>query len=375
MTDLAERTSGLKVVEQTTPSSTPGHAPPGRIPPATPHVTPPWPPRAKVVVAVLLVAAVLGAIGTVVGFMQDDNPTVTEQEYETTIETLTAERSALVAQTTELQATIDTLTTERDGLAAQVTGFDATIDTLTTERDDLAAQIAAQDATIDTLTAELDGIATQVVWLDATIVTRTGQRDELAARVTELDATIDTLTTERDGLVVDVVDLESDLAAQTQLTVTAVAERNALATLFPITFDASLEGVDLVGTYDVELTKAYCDGLTTCATVPSVDELTIRETPEGYLELVIDDFVTAGMFRVDGALYAIADSTTAVSACAGTARVARVAVTVYAHGMTLADDGTQQVTDLGASLTVQAPATASCPAGLAFYGAQITPQA
>jgi hypothetical protein len=172
-----------------------------------------------------------------------------------------------------------------------------------------------------------------------------------------------------------VVDLESDLAAQTQLTVTAVAERNALATLFPITFDASLEGVDLAGTYDVELTKAYCDGFTTCAALPSIDELTIRETPAGYLELVIDDFVTAGMFRVDGALYAIADSTTAVNACAATPRVARVAVTVYAHGMTLADDGTQQVTDLGASLTVQAPATAGCPAGLAFYGAQVAPQA
>jgi cell division protein FtsB len=327
------------------------------------------------VVAVLLVAAMLGAIGTVVGFMRDDNPTVTEQEYRTTIETLTAERSDLVARTTELQATIDSVTTERDGLAAQVTGFDATIDSLTTERDGLAAQVTGFDATVDTLTADLDGITTRVAWLDATIATRTGQRDELAAQVSELDATIDTLTTERDGLVADVVDLESDLAAQTQLTVTAVAERNALAKLFPITFDASLEGVDLVGTYDVELTKAYCEGFATCATLPSVDELTVRKTPQGYLELVIDDFVTAGMFRVDGALYAIADSATAVGACAGTPRVARVAATVYAHGMTVADDGTQQVADLGASLTVQAPATAGCPAGLAFYGAQVTPQA
>ena len=374
MTDLAERTSGLKVAEQTTPSSTPGYAPPGRVPPTTPHVTPSWPPRAKAVVAILLVAAVLGAIGTVIGFMQDDGPTATEQELQATIETLTTERSELVAEATELQATIDSLTTERDQFAAQVTELDATIDSLTVERDQFAAQVTEQDATIDTLTADLDGVATEVVWLDATIVTRTDQRDDLAAQVTELDATIATLTSERDDLVTSVVDLESDLAAQTQLTVTAAAERNALAQLFPITFDASLEGVDLVGTYDVELTKAYCEGFTTCTTPPSVDELTIRKTPEGYLELVIDDFVTAGMFRVDGALYAIADSTTAVSACAGTARVARVAVTLYAHGMNVADDGTQQVTDLGASLTVQAPATASCPAGLAFYGAQVTPQ-
>jgi hypothetical protein len=171
-----------------------------------------------------------------------------------------------------------------------------------------------------------------------------------------------------------VADLESDLAAQTRLTTTALAERTALENLFPIEFDVSIQDVDLVGTYDVELTKAYCDGFTTCATLPAVDELTIRRMPEGYLEMVIDDYVTAGMFRVDGALYAIADSTTAVAGCAGTARVARVAATLYAHGLTVADDGTPQVTDLGASLTVQAPATADCPAGLAFYGAQIVPQ-
>lgn len=353
MTDLAERTTGLDVVEETTPSSIPGHAPPGRMPPSTPHVTPPWPPRAKAVVAILLVAAVLGAIGTVIGFTRDDNTTVNEQQYESTIETLTAERSDLVAEATELQATIDTLTVERDAAAAQVAELDATIGTLNVERDATVAQVTELEATVDTLTADRDGFAAEVASLEATIATRTGQRDDLVVQVT---------------------DLESDLAAQIRLTTTALAERNALENLFPIEFDVSIRDVDLVGTYDVELTKAFCDGFTTCATLPSVDELTIRRTPEGYLEMVIDDYVTAGMFRVDGAFYAIADSTTAVAACAGTARAARVAATLYAHGLTVADDGTTQVTDLGASLTVQAPATAGCPAGLAFYGAQIVPQ-
>ncbi len=84
-------------------------------------------------VAILLVVAVLGAIGTVIGFTRDDTTTVTEQELESTIETLTAERSDLVAEATELQATIDTLTVERDEAAAQVAAFDATMDTLTAE--------------------------------------------------------------------------------------------------------------------------------------------------------------------------------------------------------------------------------------------------
>jgi hypothetical protein len=304
-------------------------------------------------VAVLLVVAVLGVVGTVIGFMNDDGTTTTEQEFESTIETLTAERSDLVTEATQLQATIDTLTVERDASVAQVTELEATVETLTVERDASVAQVTELEATIDTLTAARDAVATQVVWLEATIATRTSQRDDLVAQVT---------------------DLESALAAQTALTITAVAERNALADLFPIEFDASIQDTDLVGTYDVDLSKAYCDGFTTCATLPSVDELTIRETPEGYLELVIDDYVTAGMFRVDGAFYAIADSTTAVAPCAGTARVARIAATLYGHGLSVADDGTPQVTDLGASLTVQAPATASCPAGLAFYGANVTPQ-
>ena len=77
MTDLAERTIGLDVVDKATPSSTPGQAPPAGRPRATPHVTPPWPPRAKLWVAVLLVAAVLGAVGTVIGFTSGDDTATT----------------------------------------------------------------------------------------------------------------------------------------------------------------------------------------------------------------------------------------------------------------------------------------------------------
>jgi uncharacterized protein YoxC len=332
MTDLAERTIGLDVVDKATPSSTPGQAPPAGRPRATPHVTPPWPPRAKLWVAVLLVAAVLGAVGTVIGFTSGDDTATTPTELEATIDALTTERADLVAQTNDLQATIDTLTAERDGLVAQISDLDATIETTADQRDGLAIELAG---------------------VEATLTNRTVQRDALVRRIAIV---------------------ETDLVDQTQRTSTVVAERDALATLFPIDFDASLVGVDLVGTYDVDLTRAYCEGFATCATLPPVDEFAIRATPEGWLELVIDDFVTAGLYRVDGALYAIADSTTAVAACAGTARVARVAVTMYANGLTVADDGTTQVTDLGASLTLQAPATSTCPAGLAFYGAQVTPQ-
>ena len=336
MTDLAERTTGLPVVEKTTKDkttqpSTPSHAPPGRVPRTTPHVTPPWPPRAKFLVAVLLVVAVLGAVGTVLGFTSGGDQTATEQDLQATVDTLTAERADLVAQATDFQATIDTLTTERDGLVAQLGE------------------------------------------LDATVESRTGQRDSLVAAVDRLETTIATLTAGRDVLVTQVTELEADLAYQTLQMSTTVSERNALANLFPVAADASLDTFDLVGTYDIKLTKAYCEGFASCATLPPVSQITIRQTPEGYLELVMSNYLTAGLFRVDGALYAIADSTTAVPSCSGTPRIARVAVTIYGQGVTVATDGAQQLTDLGASITVQAPAVGTCPAGLAFYGGQITP--
>lgn len=275
----------------------------------------------------------------------------------------------------EVWVTGPTLTAERSDLVARATELQVTIDTLTTERDAATAQVAELDQTIARLTAESDGATTRIAWLEATIATRTGQRDDLVAQVAELEETIATLTAERDDLVGQVTDLESDLAAQTQLTAAAVAERRALAKLFPIEIDVSIQDADLVGTYDVELTRAYCQGFANCATLPAVDELAIRRTSEGYLELVIDGFVTAGMLRVDGAFYATADATTAVAACAGEARVARIEVTMYGHGLEIAADGTPEIDDLGAGLSVQAPAMASCPAGLAIYGAQITPQA
>ena len=99
MTDLAERTTGSTLVDETTRAPTPERTPPDRRPPVMPSATAPWPSRAKLLVAVLAVAALLGAAGTFIGFTTgDDGPTATEQEMETTIDELAAGFQKMLGQ-------------------------------------------------------------------------------------------------------------------------------------------------------------------------------------------------------------------------------------------------------------------------------------
>ena len=154
--------------------------------------------------------------------------------------------------------------------------------------------------------------------------------------------------------------------------IAAEAERDALVDLFPITFDSSLVGVDLAGDWNLAWDEAYCTGFATCGSAPGFKTLTITEDTNGWLRAEVDGVFDAGLFRVDGALYGITNSTTAAPACDGAQRNAHVGMTLYAHGVTVADDGTHQIEDLGASFVIDAPATATCPAGVAFYGASLT---
>lgn len=355
MTDLVERT-----IETTTPEQEPmprirRQPPIDRVPRASPQPTSPWPPSARIWIVVLAVIALLGAFGTVIGFMSGGEDTTVSEEPQATIEALTAERADLVAQATDLQATLDTLTAERTDLEAQ-------LDTVTAERIEL-------QASLDTVTAERTD-------LQASLDTLTVQSADLQTQLAGVQAELTTLTADRDAAVAEIADLEAALTAQTKATTAAIAQRDALQKAFPLKVEASLDGVaaaDLAGTYDVELTKAFCGGFASCATVPAIDELTLRTTSEGWLELVIPKVVTAGLFRVDGALYAIADGTLPLASCGGVPRAAEFTVTIYAQGLSVAPGGTARVTGLAGSVTVQAAPTAGCPTGLAFYGAQITP--
>jgi chorismate mutase len=318
--------------KRSTSASVPDHEPLDHRVPNAERLTDSRPQAVKPLVFALLIVAMLGAIGTIIGFTSGaDDPGATSQN----------------------ESTIATLITERDGLVDEVTELDSTIATLTAERDGLVEQVSSLGSDLDVSAVEYD---------------------RLVDRVTELDSTLVTLTAERIGAASRVASLEAGLVAQTELAADAVAGREALAALFPFTFEGSLIVDDLVGTYDADYTKIFCEGFANCTTEPAA-VVSLRETPEGYLELVMDGYLTAGLARVDGGLVAVADSTTAVAACGGTPRVARVAATIYPSGLTAGVDGTVQVGDLGATVIVQSAATADCPAGTAIYGARLAPQA
>jgi hypothetical protein len=369
---LHRTTDNSLVVDRPTREDSERRSPPPPIRPAERAPGPSWPFGAKLIVAILAVLALAGAVGTVVGWTSDD---------ETTTGDVTAD------STTELQATIGELTAERDQLITarddaveRVAALEASVATVETERDDAIAQLAELEATNDSLESERAVLEGQVTELEGQLTELEGQVTELEGQLTEMESELASATLDRDQLAAEVAqaettiaDLQSSLIAQIALTATAVNERDALAALFPLTVETSLQGVDLAGDYDADLSAVYCEGFSDCGTLPQFDELTIVETDEGWLRVEIDGYFDAGLFLTEGSLFAVAESTTAVLDCNGVTRSATVSLTLYAHGLTVTDDGSSAIDGLGASLMVQSPSIGSCARGLAFYGVELSP--
>jgi hypothetical protein len=274
--------------------------------------------RAKVLVGVLLVAAVLATVGAAVGLTSGDDGS--------------AER--------QLQDQVATLTAERGEALADVATLDA-------ELVDVRKQLQAAQAGNDDLADRADALEVQIAELMEQKAAAKGQVDELGA----------------------------DLATVKQQLTDAIAERDALAKVFPIKVDSALGNSATAGTYDVTLSQVYCSALTSCGKVPSLSDLTITATSDGRLRFKIPNFAEGGLFRADGVFHAVLDTTTAVPACDGVARAARVAMTIIPGSYEIGSDGVPDVVSLSAVITVEAAAVGSCPAGLAFYSVELAPQA
>lgn len=366
MTDLLAKTihpdTHAPVQEPVTTERRAGGAP---GPPTTPRATPhgPWPRNAKIVVAILAVATVLAALGTFAATRSGDDATVTDQQEQ--IDTLTAEREQLTADLETATARAAALTAQRDALDDQIATLDADLAIAEAQAGELGTEL--RTATIDlvelrieraSLTAEREALQTDL----AAVETEVADLEFRLDTATDLTATLD----ERIALLDVQVGYLQDRA------VDAEAERDALAALFPIAFDSSLQDVDVTGEWDLRWDEVYCDDFATCGAAPGFSTLTITETPQGWLRASVDGVFDLGLFRVDGALYGITESMTAAPACDGAQRPAHVGITLYASGVTVLDDGTHQIEDLGASYVVDAPATATCPAGVAVYGTSLT---
>jgi hypothetical protein len=264
-----------------------------------------WPSKAKLTAAMLPIVALLGVLGTAIGFSRNSDDEI----------------AALEAQRDAASAQVATVEAERDEVIAQLATVEA-------ERDQLADDLAQQAA--DSAAELADAVA---------------KNEQLA----------------------------SELATETERADAAEATLAGIIDSFPVTLDTSLVPEDLPGTYSVGFVEAYCEGLTTCGTVPSGIQATISTTPEGFLRIAVPGVVDTALFALDGSLYAITGSTTALPQCNGVDRLATVTLTMYADDVTISQDLTRRVDSIGASITIDAPDDGpDCPPGLVFYASSFT---
>jgi hypothetical protein len=152
----------------------------------------------------------------------------------------------------------------------------------------------------------------------------------------------------------------------------AEAQLAAMQAMFPIVVTDSLEGYDVVGGYTMSLQQAYCDGLPDCNQPEPDVHADIIQGSNG-LELQIPTVLTTGLFAVSGSLFAVTDSDQIANPCGSTPRNSRVSITIFPGGQSIAADGTQTLTGLGASLLVEVNETANCGEGVIFFAAQLAP--
>lgn len=342
MTNVLHRRSAPTVT--TRPSTSPPNSvpPPGQPPDEIDRRPTPWPTDAKVWVAILVVATVIGAVGIAAALTSGGEASADRQ----------------------LQDRITTLTQERDAAEERVV-------TLTEERDDALMTLDEIDAELLNLRERLQTAEDGSDELEVQIATLTAQRAEALATVDSLEATIGGLESSVAELESRVELLDAALLTANRRVADAVAERDALAKLFPIEFDASLIDGAMAGTYDVALKQIHCSGLGSCGTLPAVKELTITRTANGVLLVTIPEYVDGGLSRTGGALHMVAHSTTAIPACAGVARTAEITMTLFPGAYEIGDDGVPSVVAVGGVLTVESPAVGGCPAALAFYSVDL----
>jgi hypothetical protein len=167
---------------------------------------------------------------------------------------------------------------------------------------------------------------------------------------------------------------EAELAAANARADEAEGQLAKMQAMFPITVDGSIDNYDLVGGYTMTLTQAYCDGLPDCGVPRPAVHADIIQGPQG-LQLQVPNVLTAGLFAVNGSLFAVTDSDLIANPCGQTPRNSRVSITMFAGGFTVASDGTQKLTGLGASLLVEVNPVANCGEGVIFFAATLTPDA
>lgn len=292
-----------------------------------------WPTDAKVLIALLVVATVVATIAAAVGASSGDDDAATIRSLREEVASLTAERG---------QAVADVAILDEELVALQ-------------------QQLEAVEAANDALEGDAAGLDAEI----ATLTQQTTDLEERIATVTEARAAADT----------KVEQLDAALVTERQRTTAAIAERDALAALFPMTFDPPL-GVDsAVGVYDVGVSQVYCAGLASCGKAPALADITISKASGNTARFSIPGFAGGDMFWADGALHSVIDSTSILPACDGVARTGRMWMTIYPGTLQIAEDRAPEAVALQGVISVEAAPTGSCSGVIAFYSAELSPHA
>lgn len=319
MLDVLNRGSGGTILVDR-PERTDRGAPPPPVQ-APPPSGRGWPRRAVGTVAVLGVLALGAATAAIVQWVDDDSVDVSA--YEQQIADLINER--------------DDLAVENDQLGENLANLEAELAQLQSDLAERTAQLDATAADLEQALADLDGVRDDAATISAALAAET-------ERVRQLEAANDTLS----------------------------AELDAVRAMFPLAVKASLVGHDVVGVYSAAWVPVYNYGLADI-TLPGVRDVRIGHTPEGWLDVTIPGAVEADLLRADGALTAIVDSTSIVAPVNGVARTARVTITIYAAETVTDQAGATTISKLGMAVSISAPAVDGAPAGVALYGAVLTP--
>lgn len=273
-----------------------------------PPTTPPWPSAAKGTVAGLVVLALVAGLLAFIGWTRDSDETDTDAAPSP--ELIEATERAEEAETRLETAEAD-LETARAALAS-----------VTSERDEALTGLAEAEAQIETL-AELLGTTA----------------DDLA----ESEATVAELT----AIIAD------------------------LAEPFPVAIEPDLTTAQVDGQYAIVLTEVRCFNLPQCGTPPGLPNASLTRTATELLLNVPGQFQIAMTGR-DRQLFGVSEAQTLIPECADIPRPQSTAIALHAGSGQVQLDGSLDLSAIGGSVTVTAPAFGECAAGEVWYAVRLT---
>jgi len=198
------------------------------------------------------------------------------------------------------------------------------------------------------------------------------QNSQLQSDLDQSNATNSSLAAENDANKTQVDQLTTQLAAETKRADDAEAQIAAAAAKFPATVTASVDEFNVVGSYNMTFTEAFCTGVPQCGTPRPVVNANITQGANG-LEISVPTVITTGLLDVKGNLIA-GNDTDQILVCNGAPRNARVLITLFVNAVTVDSAGTKTLNSLGASVFIEQHDTSNgCPDVSVFYGAQLVP--